>query len=88
MDNKGILTIEVKSTSEKIIISVKDTGSGISDELKNLIFDPFFTTKAIGEGTGIGLDIVKRIVDNHNGNIYFESEMNKGTTFYVELPLK
>ncbi|TGK00296.1 histidine kinase [Leptospira langatensis] len=66
-------------------ISIQDTGSGISDEIKDRVFDPFFTTKSPGEGTGLGLDICKNVVEEHRGKIHFTTT-DSGTTFYVLLP--
>lgn len=66
------------------IISIKDEGSGIPEEIRDKIWQPFFTTKS--SGTGLGLDICKKIIDNHDGQIYFETEINKGTTFFIKLP--
>ncbi len=66
------------------IISIKDEGSGIPEEIIDKIWQPFFTTKS--SGTGLGLDICKKIIDNHDGQIYFETEINKGTTFFIKLP--
>lgn len=85
-ENKLIISSYVED--EKLIISFKDTGIGISKENKDKIFAPFFTTKEIGKGTGQGLSISYDIIVNeHNGKIYFESENYKGTTFFIELPL-
>ena len=90
MNNKGKLTISTQlvpandSTSE-VCISVNDTGSGIPTELLNKIFDPFFTTKPQGEGSGLGLDIVRKIIDKHQGRITVESEPGN-TTISVFLP--
>ncbi len=67
-------------------VEIIDNGPGVPEEIKGRIFDPFFTTKAVGEGTGLGLDIVARIVRNHGGNIDFESEPGR-TCFVVRLPL-
>jgi nitrogen fixation/metabolism regulation signal transduction histidine kinase len=67
-------------------ILVSDTGVGISEEYKNLVFNPYFTTKA--QGTGLGLSIVERIIFDHKGQIWFESEQGKGTTFFIDLPLE
>jgi len=87
MDNEnGKLTITTKHINNQIITSITDTGKGIPTEIQDRIFEPFFTTKPAGEGTGLGLDIVKRIIDKHNGTINFESEVNKGTTFTITLP--
>ena len=68
-------------------ISISDTGSGIAEEKLNKIFEPFFTTKPVGKGTGLGLSIAYDIVKKHNGEITVESEMGKGTTFTVQIPV-
>jgi PAS domain S-box-containing protein len=89
MNYTGTLTINAKQKKEenKIIVSIGDSGTGIPIEIRDKIFEPFFTTKPTGEGSGLGLDIVRKIVEEHNGKIYFETEMGKGTTFFVELNL-
>jgi len=68
-------------------ISIKDTGCGMKSGILDRIFDPYFTTKKYGEGTGFGLSIVQNIVRRHGGTVCVESEINKGTTFTVYLPL-
>jgi len=68
-------------------ISVADTGIGITDESKKRIFDPFFTTKKMGEGTGLGLAICEKIVKEHSGKIEVESEVGKGSTFLISIPI-
>jgi signal transduction histidine kinase len=87
MDYRGLLEIGIKQTDHKIVVSITDSGKGIPDNIKDKIFEPFFTTKPAGEGSGLGLDIVKKIVEKHAGKIYFVTELQKGTTFFVELPL-
>ncbi len=69
-----------------IRLAVSDTGSGIPAELVDKVFDPFFTTKPVGEGTGLGLTISHRIVEEHGGNIDVKSQPGKGTTFIITLP--
>lgn len=86
MDNEGTLTIGVRRENEHICVSIQDTGKGIPKEIQQKIFNPFFTTKVSGEGTGLGLDIIKRILDDHSAQISFDSKVGVGTTFYVKIP--
>jgi signal transduction histidine kinase len=83
MKNKGVLTVSLKETEGYQIVSIKDNGSGIPDDIKDKIFEPFFTTKKAGEGSGLGLDIVKKIVTKHDGKIEVESQIGIGTEFKV-----
>ncbi|HIK18906.1 MAG TPA: response regulator [Leptolyngbyaceae cyanobacterium M33_DOE_097] len=87
MNYKGTLTVSAIALVEQVQISITDTGSGIPPELQERIFEPFFTTKQIGEGSGLGLSIVKRNVEKHNGTVSVESQPGK-TTFTVSLPLQ
>ena len=86
MSNKGTITIDIIDKQENVIIKFSDTGCGIPEDIKDKIFTPFFTTKISGEGTGLGLDIIKKIVEKHHGILSFESEVGKGTTFTIQLP--
>jgi PAS domain S-box-containing protein len=86
MNNRGKLTIDLQALDRQVKISITDSGSGIPEEIKAKIFDPFFTTKPRGEGSGLGLDIVRKIVNKHQGKIEFESIPGK-TTFNVFLPV-
>lgn len=86
MAYKGVLKIAVGSRDKHVVVSITDTGCGIPEENREKIFEPFFTTKQNGEGSGLGLDIVNKIVKNHGGRIDLESEVGKGTTFTVSLP--
>jgi signal transduction histidine kinase len=86
MNFKGDLRIDGQDKGEIVLIRVSDTGSGIPAEIGDKIFNEFFSTKKIGEGSGLGLSIVKKIIEKHKGKIYYESEVGKGTTFIVELP--
>jgi signal transduction histidine kinase len=86
MEYKGTLTISIRSRDDMVVVSVSDTGCGIPKAHREKIFDAFFTTKKRGEGSGLGLDIVKKIIQKHGGSITLESTEGKGTTFYVSLP--
>jgi len=91
MDGKGELTILVSKNPtgfqnlSGLQVRITDTGKGVPPEIKDRVFDAFFTTKAAGEGSGLGLYIVKQIVDKHKGRIWFESEVGIGTSVFVEL---
>lgn len=87
MTNKGTLTIDVFPKDNYIHVHITDTGHGIPPEIQDKIFNAFFTTKKAGEGSGLGLDIVRRIIEKHEGKISFQSSPGK-TTFMVELPIK
>ncbi len=86
MNYKGTLVIDVEQEADFVKVKITDTGSGISPEVRPRIFEPFFTTKSPGEGSGLGLDIVKKIVEKHKGTIQVESVPGK-TEFMVSLPL-
>jgi signal transduction histidine kinase len=82
---KGTLTIAVNNQDNQVAISITDTGKGIPADIKDKIFEPFFTTKPAGEGSGLGLDIIRKIIEKHEGKMTFESQPGK-TTFTVFLP--
>ncbi|MDM8522147.1 response regulator [Desulfococcaceae bacterium HSG8] len=86
MDGKGTLTIDIYQKESSAVVTITDSGKGIPDEIKTRIFEPFFTTKSVGEGSGLGLDIVLKIIDKHHGKIEAESEPGK-TVFSVILPI-
>jgi signal transduction histidine kinase len=79
------LTIKTFELGDKICMSVEDTGIGMSEEVKNKIFEPFFTTKDVGEGTGLGMSIVFKIVENHQAKLEVESQVGIGTKFLLTL---
>lgn len=82
---RAIIVIEEKLSEKSVLITVKDNGSGIPEEARSKIFTPNFTTKT--SGTGLGLAMCKGIVEESKGNIWFQTTIGTGTTFYVELPL-
>ncbi len=86
---KPEVTVSVSSQEGQFSISIADNGEGMTDEVKQRLFEHFFTTKPVGQGTGLGLGIVKDIVENrHHGAIAFSSEQGKGTTFTITIPFK
>ncbi len=87
MRNGGVLSIRTTVEDDQCLVRVQDSGCGISTAVLPRIFDPFFTTKNEGEGTGLGLSVSLGIVERHGGRIGVESEVGKGTTFTVSIPL-
>jgi PAS domain S-box-containing protein len=84
---KGSIKVQTRSCPEWAEVRIRDSGTGIPEELRTRIFDPFFTTKEIGKGTGQGLAIARSvIVGKHGGSLDFETEAGKGTTFIIRLP--
>jgi signal transduction histidine kinase len=96
MPNGGLLMIRTREIQPQpssgnrrwLEISITDTGIGITEESKKRIFDPFYTTKKMGEGTGLGLAICENIIKEHSGRLDVESEVGKGSTFFVYLPIR
>ena len=86
MEDGGILRIEMAQDGEMVRLTVADTGHGIPPEALKRIFEPFFTTKEFGKGTGLGLTVVKGIIEEHQGTITVESEEGRGTKFTIRLP--
>jgi signal transduction histidine kinase len=82
----GKLILATRSLKDSVEVKVSDNGIGIPQKYINQIFDPFFTTKKSGEGTGLGLNIVYRIVTKHEGTIDVESKEQVGTTFTIKFP--
>lgn len=84
---ENAITVSAFEQDERLIVEVTDTGEGIPESVRKRIFTPFFTTKPSGVGTGLGLSICQRIVKSLDGELTFESELGRGTTFRVKLPL-
>jgi two-component system NtrC family sensor kinase len=84
---EGSITVRTWREGEHVFVSVADSGCGIPDNIRQRVFEPFFTTKEVGRGTGLGLSISYDIVRKHGGEIRVESEIWKGTTFTVKLPI-
>jgi len=85
---KGTIHLQTQMEGSMALISIADTGAGIPAGIRDRIFDPFFTTKQVGRGTGQGLAIARSVVDRHKGTLTFESEVGKGTTFNIRLPIE
>jgi len=87
IEGRGLITIRTFRIGDHVAVEISDTGRGIAEENMKRIFDPFFTTKKVGEGTGLGLSLSYGIVKKHNGRIEVFSEIGKGTTFRIVLPI-
>ncbi|MBK7495140.1 MAG: hypothetical protein IPI28_06985 [Candidatus Omnitrophica bacterium] len=86
MKEGGVILIRTAISGDKILLEVTDTGQGIEEKNLRRIFEPFFTTKT--KGTGLGLSLAKRVVEEHGGVIRVQSEVGKGTTFRIILPMR
>ncbi len=86
IEGQGKIFVKTSYADEIVKVSIKDTGRGMSDEIKQHIFEPFFTTKEVGEGTGLGLSITFGIIQDHDGNIEVYSAPSKGAEFVITLP--
>jgi PAS domain S-box-containing protein len=87
MPEGGRLRLSLAHEGSHVCLWVSDSGHGMPEEIRSKVFEPFFTTKDFGKGTGLGLTVVKGIVEEHGGTIGVESVVDKGTTFWIRLPL-
>jgi signal transduction histidine kinase len=86
--NKGKIRVRTWQEREQVVVAISDTGGGIPEEIRGKIFEPFFTTKEVGKGTGQGLTLARNVVvERHGGTLTFETEVGKGSTFFVRLPI-
>lgn len=83
----GDIWIRINPDGEKVKIEIEDNGTGMDPDTVKKLFDPFFTTKPPGEGTGLGMAISYKVIQNHNGSVSVKSELGKGTKFIIELPV-
>lgn len=84
----GKIIIRLRKSDNSVIIEIEDSGCGMAQENVEKIFDPFYTTKPVGEGTGLGMSISYKVVQNHGGKIFVESKEGNGTKFIISLPKK
>nr|WP_319492004.1 ATP-binding protein [uncultured Desulfobacter sp.] len=87
IETRGAITIKTWQKDHNVCLTISDTGCGIDPKHISKIFDPFFTTKEVGKGTGLGMNIAYNIIQQHGGTITVKSEIGKGTTFTVTLPV-
>ncbi|GAG57385.1 unnamed protein product, partial [marine sediment metagenome] len=85
--DKGTITISTSKSDGSIMVSIKDTGRGIPENIQSKIFEPFFTTKEVGKGTGLGLSICHSIIERHSGSIEVNSDAGKGSEFVIVVPV-
>jgi signal transduction histidine kinase len=88
MQEGGILKVAIKTSDERLTVTISDTGKGIREEDLLKVFDPFFTTKGEDGGTGLGLWISQGVIERHGGTIQIRSQENDGTTVEIRLPLE
>jgi two-component system, NtrC family, sensor kinase len=88
MPQGGNIVINTRNKGKQILLSLRDTGTGMTKDIAGKIFEPFFTTKPVGQGTGLGLSVVQGIINSHHGRITVKSAPGKGSTFEITLPLQ
>jgi signal transduction histidine kinase len=86
LDKEGEICVATSTDKKNVTVRISDNGAGIPQEIQSRVFDPFFTTKKVGQGTGIGLDLVKRVIKRHNGEIKLRSVPGK-TEFTICIPV-
>ena len=84
-DEEGLISVRISNNDDFSVLQISDTGCGIEPENQNSIFLPFFSTKA--DGTGLGLEISHRLVEEMGGRITFKSELEKGSDFFIQFPV-
>jgi len=88
IEEKGKIAVTARQQTSRVFIDIKDTGGGIPEDKVKMLFNPFFTTKDPGKGTGLGLFIVRQVIEKNGGRIYLkETKVGEGTTFTVEFPV-
>jgi len=87
IERDGLIRVTTRPDEGGVLVSVSDNGCGIPPQHLSRIFEPFFTTKPVGKGTGLGMSIAYDIVKKHGGDLQVESEVGRGTTFSIHLPL-
>jgi PAS domain S-box-containing protein len=85
---RGLISVRTVAEGDTVLIAIRDTGGGIPEAIRERIFDPFFTTKPVGRGTGQGLALARATVQRHRGTLTFETEIGRGTTFFMRLPVQ
>lgn len=88
IEKRGTVTIKTRGLKDRIVVTIADTGVGISEQNLSKIFDPFFTTKDVGKGTGLGMHVAYNIIEKHHGDIQVHSKVGEGTTFTIALPIE
>ncbi|MGE5470865.1 MAG: cache domain-containing protein [Bacteroidota bacterium] len=88
IETRGTITLRTGCRDDHVWVEIADTGKGMPPEIRKRIFEPFFTTKPVGKGTGLGLSLAYSIVQKHHGKLEVESELGRGSTFRIEIPLR
>jgi PAS domain S-box-containing protein len=85
---RGVIRVTTRQDGADVVVAIADTGAGIPAAIQAKVFDQFFTTKEVGRGTGQGLPLARSVIEKHGGSLTFDSEVGRGTTFYIRIPVK